>query len=371
MPPADLAERIPELMARARVPGLSVAYVEDGQLAWNAAFGRKHRDWDEPVDADTVFQAASLSKPVFAYAVLKLVEQGVLTLDEPLASYWRAPARSEDALAEQVTARQVLCHTTGWPNWRPAGQPLRREAAPRRPLRLLGRRLRLPSALRRARDRPATGCPHPGRRIRANGRLDSSSYGWAAQATAAAAGHDRDGAPSARHLGEHPNAASSLHTTPRDFARFVPALLTLGDEPRRLGQASASEMLRPQARSTRGSRGAWAGARRDRCWAELLALGRQPRLQVLRRRSPRHPRGRGRHDQRRRRPGGLRLDRTADAWQRSSGLRLAQPTRPAPAIGTASGIDELVDLARARLAFVIGDVHHDCRSIEGVQPVLL
>jgi hypothetical protein len=61
-----------------------------------------------------------------------------------------------------------------------------------------------------------------------------------------AAGHDRDGAPSARHVGEHPNAASSLHTTPSDFARFVAALLTAGDEPRRLGQASVSEMLRPQ-----------------------------------------------------------------------------------------------------------------------------
>src|SRR5919199_238095 len=79
--------------------------------------------------------------------------------------------------------------------------------------------------------------------------LASSSYAWAAPRDAAvAAGHDRDGAPSARYVGEHPNAASSLHTTPRDFARFLAALLTVGNEPWRLGQASVSEMLRPQAR---------------------------------------------------------------------------------------------------------------------------
>ena len=246
MPPADLAERIPDLMARARVPGLPVAYVEDGQLAWNAAFGRKHRDWDEPVDADTVFQAASLSKPVFAYAVLKWVEQGVLTLDEPLASYWRPPAWSDDALAEQVTARQVLCHTTGWPNWRPAGQPLRREAAPGARFGYSGEGyVYLQRCVEHVTGQPLDAL------IRAAVfepmGLESSSFLWAApQATVVAAGHDRDGAPSARHVGEHPNAASSLHTTPSDFARFLAALLTVGNEPWRLGQASVSEMLRPQ-----------------------------------------------------------------------------------------------------------------------------
>ena len=86
MPPAELAERIPELMARARVPGLSVASIEDGRLTWSGAFGRKHRDSDEPVDADTIFQAASLSKPVVAYAVLKLVERGGTPYGAPYSS---------------------------------------------------------------------------------------------------------------------------------------------------------------------------------------------------------------------------------------------------------------------------------------------
>jgi CubicO group peptidase (beta-lactamase class C family) len=248
MPPADLAERIPELMARARVPGLSVASIEDGRLTWSGAFGRKHRDSDEPVDTGTVFQAASLSKPVFAYAVLKLVERGVLTLDRPLASYLPASAHLDDALSEQVTARQVLCHMTGWPNWRPAGQPLRREAAPGARFGYSGEGyVYLQRCIEHVTGQPLDAL------VRATVfepmGLPDSSYAWAAPRDAAvAAGHDRDGAPSARYVGEHPNAASSLHTTPRDFARFLAALLTVGNEPWRLGQASVSEMLRPQAR---------------------------------------------------------------------------------------------------------------------------
>ena len=72
----DLDGRIPELMARARVPGLSVTVVERGQLAWSGSFGLKHRDSAIRVDNDTVYQAASPSKPAFAFAVMHLVTRG-------------------------------------------------------------------------------------------------------------------------------------------------------------------------------------------------------------------------------------------------------------------------------------------------------
>lgn len=76
------------------------------------------------VSADTVFEAASLSKPVFAFGVLLLAQEGIIDLDRPLASYLPAPYLPAEPGAAVITARMVLEHTTGLPNWRPKGEPL-------------------------------------------------------------------------------------------------------------------------------------------------------------------------------------------------------------------------------------------------------
>jgi CubicO group peptidase (beta-lactamase class C family) len=61
---------------------------------------------------------------------MQLVVQGAIALNAPLCTYLPQPYVPDDALLERVTARHVLSHTTGWPNWRPDGQPLRRDAPP-------------------------------------------------------------------------------------------------------------------------------------------------------------------------------------------------------------------------------------------------
>jgi CubicO group peptidase (beta-lactamase class C family) len=71
-----------------------------------------------PVREDSLFQAASLSKPVFAYVVLQLADQKLLDLDRPLVQYHRPSYLSNHPDLELVTARDVLRHTTGLPNWR-------------------------------------------------------------------------------------------------------------------------------------------------------------------------------------------------------------------------------------------------------------
>src|SRR5260370_34937534 len=109
-----LPSLIPGLMTRAEVPGLSFARVEDGKIAWIGSFGLKNAKTGEKADEGTVFQAASLSKPVFAYAVLKLVDQGTLDLDAPLSKY--LPAYVDDEPVNQITARLVLPHRTGFRN---------------------------------------------------------------------------------------------------------------------------------------------------------------------------------------------------------------------------------------------------------------
>jgi CubicO group peptidase (beta-lactamase class C family) len=81
---AKLESEIPRLMQVAEIPGLSVAVLEAGEPSWWKGFGVKNVETGEPVDESTIFEAASLSKPVVAYAVLRMVSRGELDLDEPL-----------------------------------------------------------------------------------------------------------------------------------------------------------------------------------------------------------------------------------------------------------------------------------------------
>src|SRR6185312_9929495 len=82
-----LRKDIPDLMDKADIPGMSIALIHDGQLVWTGSYGVMNADTRKPVTAETVFEAASLSKCVFTYGVLKLVDQGKLDLDVPLTKY--------------------------------------------------------------------------------------------------------------------------------------------------------------------------------------------------------------------------------------------------------------------------------------------
>src|SRR5262245_48048813 len=124
---SKLEAQIPELMRRADVPGLSVALIENATVIWNKGFGVKDVRTGEPVDEQTIFAAASLSKPHFACAVLRLCKQYILQLDTPLIEYVSDPLAAsgltQDSLfLEQITARHVLSHVSGMGNWSETNQ---------------------------------------------------------------------------------------------------------------------------------------------------------------------------------------------------------------------------------------------------------
>jgi CubicO group peptidase (beta-lactamase class C family) len=127
---ADLEKQIPKLMDEAMVPGLSMAIIKDAKLLWRRGFGVKDSASKEPVDNDTVFEAASTSKPVFAYAVMKLCEKGVMNLDTPLTKYTSTRFLEGDPRLELITARHVLSHTGGFQNWRSKKEPLKIDFKP-------------------------------------------------------------------------------------------------------------------------------------------------------------------------------------------------------------------------------------------------
>jgi len=127
---ADLEKQLPQLMADAFVPGVSIALVRDAQVVWRRGFGVADNASKNPVDSDTVFAAQSMSKPVFAYVVLKLCENGVLDLDTPLTKYAAHRVLARDARLDLITARHVLSHTGGFQNWRSEAEPLKINFAP-------------------------------------------------------------------------------------------------------------------------------------------------------------------------------------------------------------------------------------------------
>jgi CubicO group peptidase (beta-lactamase class C family) len=101
-------------MATLDVPGVSVAVIAEGAVAWARGWGLREADAPDPITESTLFQAASISKPVTAVAVMRLVQEGRLDLDEDVNAYlrsWRVPANG--AWQPRLTLRQLLGHVAG------------------------------------------------------------------------------------------------------------------------------------------------------------------------------------------------------------------------------------------------------------------
>lgn len=227
-PVAQLCDRlVPDLMKKARVPGVAVALIRQRELVWQGSYGVKTAGRPEAVDRETIFEAASMSKPVFAYTVLQLVQEGRLDLDRPLVEYLGAPYPQAAPRHERITARMVLTHTGGFPNWRPGGRrgggPLPVHFEPGTEQRYSGEGFQF---LQRVVEK-LTGMALSEwmeQRLLTPLGLTASSYVWKDEfAVRAAAGHTREGRlpTDARTLYREGNAAFTLYTTPADYAQFL------------------------------------------------------------------------------------------------------------------------------------------------------
>ena len=106
---------VQERMAQYKVPGVSVAVVNDFKVEWARAYGVKDVETKEPVTTETLFQAGSISKPVAVMVALKRVEQGKIALDEDInnkLTSWKLP-ENEFTAKRKVTLANLLSHTGG------------------------------------------------------------------------------------------------------------------------------------------------------------------------------------------------------------------------------------------------------------------
>ena len=248
-----LYEKIPALLKAGRMPGLSIALIEDGQVTWECGFGMKNTGLGAPVTTETVFEAASLTKPLFAYLALLAVDKRLLELDVPLVTYLDrgtietgVTQHSLDTEGfrrdwfERITARHVLSHSSGMPHTERGvpfplffepGLRFRYSAAGYYFLQLVIEKLKGEPLERIAESelfRPLS--------------MGRSSLVWLERFRADAAdGHDVLSRPQEIRKYQRAHAAASMYTTAGDYARFVATVL--GGEG--LTESSKREMYTP------------------------------------------------------------------------------------------------------------------------------
>jgi CubicO group peptidase (beta-lactamase class C family) len=110
---ADLKSYIPDRMKETDIPGLTISLIRNNEIVWTDAFGVVNRLTSRPVESNTVFEVASISKVLTAYTALLLVDKGILSLDKPVHNYlkkaWLPPSTS----ADKITLRHLLAHSSG------------------------------------------------------------------------------------------------------------------------------------------------------------------------------------------------------------------------------------------------------------------
>jgi len=248
---ATIDRLVPMLMEEQHVPGVQIALIEGGKVAWSKSYGVSDATTKAPVTNGTLFEAASMSKPVFAILAMQLVDERRLDLDVPLTSYASELAVPAGTGRDLITARLVLAHKSGLPNWRPGDEE--REG----PLPLLfppGARFSYSGEgmfyLQRVTEQ-ITGRP-----LDLDAReklfdplgLRGSSFVWTPEVEPLlASGHGEDGALLTKSKYRHPNSAYSLYTTADEYGRILTEVMKAeANASKLLSQSSVREMLKSQ-----------------------------------------------------------------------------------------------------------------------------
>lgn len=115
---ADTEKMIEYLMKEYNVPGLSIVMIKANKIVYNRNFGVADIRDGSPVTDSTIFEACSMSKPVFSYLAMKEIETGKLKLDKPVWAVFDDPAFMGQESRKKITPRMLLTHSSGLPNWR-------------------------------------------------------------------------------------------------------------------------------------------------------------------------------------------------------------------------------------------------------------
>ncbi len=248
----EIEKYVATVMDKAGVTGLQMAVINDGKVAYEHQWGMKSRMSGLAPDQETAFPGLSFSKPTFAYLVMQLVESGVLELDRPLVTYLDRPIGEyprwedlkDDPRIREITARRVLTHTTGWPNFRLEleGGKLTFMFPPGERFSYSGEGFHfLQFVVEDITGKPLDQLARE--RVFVPLNMSHTSYVWeAAFETNHADGHTERQKRIKKSRGAEASAAGSLMTTASDFARLLLALMNR----KGLTRDSIDQMFTPQ-----------------------------------------------------------------------------------------------------------------------------
>lgn len=250
----DLEERVMRLMQAARIPGLCVTIFNRGQNVYLRGFGMRNVEARLPMTEDTVMYGASFTKAVFAYMVMQLVDERSLDLDKPVYLYLDKPLPeyekysdlASDERYKKITARMILSHTTGFPNFRfiNPDNKLDIKFDPGTQYSYSGEGINLLGFVLEQRMGKSVGALMQAR-VFDRLQMTRTSMTWQpAFETNYAIGYDEQQRPLGHQRRTNPRAAGSMDTTISDYARFIEAVLSR----RGLSAKSWKTMFTPQIR---------------------------------------------------------------------------------------------------------------------------
>ncbi|MCU0343597.1 MAG: serine hydrolase [Ignavibacterium sp.] len=243
-----------ELMDELNVPGISISIIQNNKIDYSNSFGIADANTKILVDAKTMFEACSMSKPVFAYLVLKLVELGKLELDKTLYNYLPEKFICDDEeYPKQITARMILSHTSGLPNWRKGSEenesPLPIYFKPGTKFNYSGEGI---FYLQRVVEKITNQSleDYAKENLFDKLGLTSTSFVWKEYYDKQiATGHNAEGNCNERKKYIHSNAAFTLYTTANEYAKLIIEIMRPGDQnDHSLSDSMINEMLTHQVR---------------------------------------------------------------------------------------------------------------------------
>jgi CubicO group peptidase (beta-lactamase class C family) len=233
--PAQIDATVTQWMKASHVTGLGIAVLNHGEVAYLQTYGARDAEKHLPLTPDSVMTAASLTKSAFATMVMQLVHESVIYLDKPVYEYLARPLPeypsykdlADDPRYRQITMRMLLDHTSGFPNWRrfTDDKKLRIYFAPGSKFAYSGEGIALAQMVVETVTRESVNELMNDRIFRPLA-MNRTSMVWEKRfGDDYANGYDEEGKSLGPERRERGDAAGSMQTTLRDYARFVQAVL--------------------------------------------------------------------------------------------------------------------------------------------------